>query len=358
MIPIDSVPDLSPLPESATDNTPRRFLKIADKFQINLRATLRLSCNKFGLTRRYFGRPDAPIPDATTIQLDGQFPEPAAPAAMIEATTEAAAIAPYPNYSSFLLGDWFWMESELSRGSLRRLVDGVLLHPRFNPTDVGINWRTMHDAVAASVQESDLEIAPPPIGWRRSTISLQVPHGRRHSRVTPTACLFDIKGVLHRPLPDVIRDIFSQPTAINFHYTPYQLSWDSPDGPSENVYHELFSSAAFIQAHEDVQVQHRQRSDCNLPCAVAALMFASDAKHLTQTGSAKINPLNLYIGNQSMYERVKPSNRSVHPVAYFPQVRCSSWSFLVALIRDAAATDGTQRVPAQQDARWTCSTKG
>ena len=107
-----------------------------------------------------------------------------------EPMTEAEALHPYPNFSSFLLGNWFWMETNHSQASLRRLVDGVLSHNRFCPTDVQLNWTSLHDALAPEVHSGDTELTPE--GWRRSAIQLEVPRSKRHMPVSREARLFNV----------------------------------------------------------------------------------------------------------------------------------------------------------------------
>ncbi|KZV89007.1 hypothetical protein EXIGLDRAFT_571661, partial [Exidia glandulosa HHB12029] len=143
-------------------------------------------------------------------------------------------------------------------------------------------------------------------------------------RIDPESCIFDIHGVLHRPLPSLIEEVFSKPSAINFQYTPYKLLWKRPDADpdetvEENVYFEVFNSPAFIDEHEAIQALPPE-PDCDLPRAVAAVMVMSDSGHLTDTGGAKIHPLNTMFGNQFKEERKRPSCRPVYPVAYFHEV--------------------------------------
>ncbi|EJD46541.1 hypothetical protein AURDEDRAFT_63120 [Auricularia subglabra TFB-10046 SS5] len=164
-----------------------------------------------------------------------------------------------------------------------------------------------------------------PGGWKRSTLRLRIPHNQKksspHHPVDPEACLYDIPDVLHRSLVDVILDTYSRPSATGFHFTPFKLLWKPPYAPDkeENVYGEIFSSLAFDKAHEAVQALPPE-PNCDLPRAVAAVMLMSDAAHLSDNGRAKIHPLNFMAGNQTLYERRKPSNRAVHPIAYFPEL--------------------------------------
>ncbi|KII89354.1 hypothetical protein PLICRDRAFT_109005, partial [Plicaturopsis crispa FD-325 SS-3] len=54
--------------------------------------------------------------------------------------------------------------------------------------------------------------------------------------------------------------------------------------------------------------------------AIAGLMFWSDATHLTSFGTAKAWPIYLFFGNQSKYDRAKPSSGACHQIAFVPSV--------------------------------------
>ena len=82
---------------------------------------------------------------------------------------------------------------------------------------------------------------------------------------------------------------------------------------------ELYSSPAFIEAHEEVR-KLSPEPGCNLERVVVALMFWSDATHLTAFGNAKLWPLYLYFGNESKYSRSRPSSHLCEHIAYFQSV--------------------------------------
>ena len=54
---------------------------------------------------------------------------------------------------------------------------------------------------------------------------------------------------------------------------------------------------------------------------MAALMFSSDATHLTNFGQAKAWPVYLMLGNLSKYIRAKPNSGAMYHLAYIPSVR-------------------------------------
>ncbi|KIK10501.1 hypothetical protein PISMIDRAFT_72296, partial [Pisolithus microcarpus 441] len=102
-----------------------------------------------------------------------------------------------------------------------------------------------------------------------------------------------------------------------FHFVPYELQWQPTHKDRDmKVYGELFTSTAFLEAHQELQ-DSPPTLGCSLPRVVAVLMFWSDSTQLTQFGSAKLWPLYVFFGNKSKYRRCQPSNHSCSHTAYF-----------------------------------------
>jgi hypothetical protein len=85
------------------------------------------------------------------------------------------------------------------------------------------------------------------------------------------------------------------------------------------VHGELYMSPAYLEAQREIQ-EYPGEPGCDLPRVVVALMFWSDATHLTSFGNAKLWPLYLFFGNESKYRRCKPSCHLCEHVAYFQTV--------------------------------------
>ncbi len=92
------------------------------------------------------------------------------------------------------------------------------------------------------------------------------------------------------------------------------------ESESTRVYGELYTSPAFLEAHEEIQTATGEPG-CSLPRILIGLMFGSDSTHLTSFGSASLWPCYMYFGNESKYRRCKPSCQLCHHVAYFQKVR-------------------------------------
>ena len=130
-----------------------------------------------------------------------------------------------------------------------------------------------------------------------------------------------VKDFYHRSLVSVIREkILGLGDSPHFHFEPYELHWKSVNKPNPvRVQSELYTSPAFIDAHQELQDSPAEPG-CNLPRVIAALMFWSDATHLTAFGNAKLWPLYMFFGNESKYRRCKPSCHICEHVAYFQTV--------------------------------------
>ncbi|KAG8932511.1 hypothetical protein FRC01_013537 [Tulasnella sp. 417] len=221
---------------------------------------------------------------------------------------------PYPNISSFLLGNWFWGSGGKSRADRENLVKGVLLHPEFVVNDIrGVNFNAIDDKLALLNDATEHDPALPD-GWSKTPLQISVPITRSKPQT------FTVSALHHRNIMNIIRDTFrNHPSARSFCYQPYRefQKKTTTQGKDERLFGELYTSDAFNSEHEKIQ---------QLPCvdsypkAIAALMFWSDSTHLAQFGQAKLWPLYLYFGNQSKYERGRPTSHSAHHVAYFPSL--------------------------------------
>ncbi|KZV99192.1 hypothetical protein EXIGLDRAFT_712500 [Exidia glandulosa HHB12029] len=170
-------------------------------------------------------------------------------------------------------------------------------------------------------------------GWSCSPVTIQVPTADKSDagrRLHPNGRAFTIPEFYHRSIVSVMDAVFGKdPASTRFHHVPFRQFW-SPFNSSwrrETVFGELYSSAAFIKAHEDLQSSPLVPG-CTLPRVISAMMLGSDATHLTQFGSAQLWPIYLWWGNQSKYERCMPSIAACHCVAYLEKLPQSIMEFL------------------------------
>lgn len=238
------------------------------------------------------------------------------------------SFGPYPNESSFLLGEWYWNGGrQKSLEDFRSLLD-IIGRPEFRPESVnGTKWHAInrqlgtnefdeeHSAGADGESEEWLDDA----GWRKSSITISVPFHKRAKH--PGAKDFFVGFLYHRPLTSVIREKLSNPDDGRFfHYEPFELLWQRHQaGPEVRVHGEVYTSPTFLEVHRDLQASPNE-PNCDLQKVVIALMFLSDATHLTQFGTAKLWPGYLMFGNDSKYRRCRPNCNLCHHIAYFRTV--------------------------------------
>jgi hypothetical protein len=236
---------------------------------------------------------------------------------------------PYPNRSSYRLGDWYWNGgAQKSQNSFKELVS-IIGDPEFRPEDIRrTKWKEIDTELGtndangddkAGEEDGEADWLEEDAGWTEKPITISVPFPR--SATNPGPKNFVAGGLHYRPLVSVIREkITNSQDMPNFHYEPFELFWKPNDASSDQrVQGELYTSPAFLDAHHDLQ-ESPGEPGCMLPRVVVAMMFWSDATLLTSFGNAKLWPCYLFFGNESKYLRCKPTSNLCNHVAYFQAV--------------------------------------
>lgn len=230
---------------------------------------------------------------------------------------------PFSTKTAFSLADWYWNSTNKSFNDFQKLV-GILSDPSFSLNDAtSVNWRSIFKTLGSN-KEDLTEITGDWIeddGWKTTPISIKVPfHNRMKNKGTEDYVLGKLR---HRNIVSVIKEKILNPSDnAKFHYYPYQAVW-KPDGtlPEVELYGEFYYSREFRAAHEKLQEYALPGPNSNLERVVVALMFWSDATHLTSFGTAYLWPCYLFFGNESKYRRCKPSEGLGNHIAYFEKVR-------------------------------------
>jgi hypothetical protein len=256
------------------------------------------------------------------------------PAAASEASCQPQRVDnefyPYPNEYSFRLGDWYWNHGvQKSRESFRKLLD-IIGDPGFRPDDVrNTQWNKIDAKIARNefdgedgVCGDDGEWMDEDAGWKRTLITISVPFSKRSSKI-PGPRDFIVGDLYHRSFVSIIREKLANPhDDQGFHYNPFELFWRPPGTEDDiRVHGEMYTSPAFLEAHRELQ-ESPGEPGCNLPRVVVAMMFWSDATHLTSFGDAKLWPTYLCFGNETKYRCCKPTCHLCNHVAYFHAVSC------------------------------------
>jgi hypothetical protein len=231
--------------------------------------------------------------------------------------------APFLNPTVFRLMNWFYSGSPTkSIAELQSLVDSVILAPDFRVSDLdGFSakreLRRLDEGMNSNISTSTPFAHEN--GWRQSSIYIKLPCENVFQE-EGSAHTLEVPGVYHRSLVEVITTAFQGVAAKTFHFTPFRLYWQpTPESPPEQVYSEIYNSDSFLEEDEKIRGLPPEPGP-QYECAVAALMVSSDSTHLGQFGSAALWPIYLFFGNQSKYDRAKPSQFAAHHTAYIPSV--------------------------------------
>ena len=231
-------------------------------------------------------------------------------------------IHPCPNLSVFYVLRYHWLNSNSKSLADRDfLVDEVILQPDFNAWDlVGVNLRQVDSQLADAAQHWDPN-CPPSEGWKNIPLLLEVPRLRNQLDQDPFH--LEITGLRARTLLGIMKKTFSSNNPSTFHYEPFYEYFKPPGTPQSTpqpLFGEMYTSAAMNRAHREVQNLQISDSECTLPRCVAAFMFSSDGIQFAQFSHVKGWPILCYFGNESKYERCKPTSNTCYAVAHVPTV--------------------------------------
>ncbi|KAG8700007.1 hypothetical protein FRC08_004982 [Ceratobasidium sp. 394] len=233
-------------------------------------------------------------------------------------------IAPCPNISVFYVLRYHWLSgNNKSLDDRDYLCNEVLLQPDFNPRDlIGVNLRDIDSKLAEAAKSWDPN-CPPAEGWKNVPLRLQVPPPRitraqaARSQHPPAKNYITISGYRARSLVDMMTKAFATNNPTTFHYDPFEHRWNPPgsSGPAQTLSGEMYTSPVMRRAHHEVQDLDL---DCTLPRCVAGFMFASDGMQFAQFSHVKGWPILCSFGNESKYERCKPTSNTCFQVAHIP----------------------------------------
>ncbi|KAF8222373.1 hypothetical protein L208DRAFT_1323075 [Tricholoma matsutake] len=284
--------------------------------------------NIFGLSRKFYGL-ELPFhdPEAYTSQelcdVQSDSCSTGSLATHPNPSPNDQPFYPYPNQDAFNLGDWYWNHGvQKSQENFKHLLE-IVGNLSFSPSNIQkTNWTEIDTLLAANKGDSYLEDDQwlgEDTGWTHTAISIRVPF---HHRMKISGLQWYLAGELyHRSIIAVIRERLSRGLE-NFHFQPYELLWkhsDHEDEPDIRIHGELYSSAAFLKAHKAL-LDSPPNPGCIALRVIIALMFWSDETVLTSFGKTKLWPCYMYFGNESKYQRMKPSCNLANHIAYFEVV--------------------------------------
>ncbi|KAJ3524924.1 hypothetical protein NMY22_g10792 [Coprinellus aureogranulatus] len=307
-------------------------------------ATVTTSPNEFGVYKVFKSDPrDIPHdPDNSTLPSDLRE----VPTSPVDATGQPPAsqkpkpmpsFHPFPNMSSFLLGEWYWSdESGKSWESFQDLL-AIVGSEGFQPHDVReANWSDISQKLASesmgnsNESGSSEEWIDESVLWKTSSVTINVPLNKGMNN---SGChAFTVPGFHHRPLVPLIKEkLESSGGREYFHTLGHELRWRPGPGKEDvRVYGEMYNCPAFLQAYDELQGSAPE-PNCKRPRHIVGLMFASDSTMLATFGTAKLWPLYMFYANDSKYRRGKASEKLFETVAYFEKLPDNFKDFFVAL---------------------------
>ncbi|KAG2335506.1 hypothetical protein BDR05DRAFT_898361, partial [Suillus weaverae] len=175
-------------------------------------------------------------------------------------------------------------------------------------------------------------------GWKESSVYIRLPKEKVKWPSEDDAPKLEIKGVRHRSLIDIIKEVFEDGVATTFHMTPFRHMWKVSEERSIEVYLEAYTSPAMMEAYVEVNSLPREPDD-NLEHVVASLMMYSDSTHLSNFGDASLWPFYVFFGNESKYTRGKPTASACHHVAYIPTLPDDFQDSYFGFFEDASSSE-------------------
>jgi hypothetical protein len=314
---------------------------------LNGQAWKTTTVNEFGLFKRFWTLEEQPPdPDyyaSSTDLLDDETPEEDPAEASTNAGTKIISnpYFPFPNFSSYSLGKWFWDDEDKSVASFHRLL-ATLTQDDFKPQEpLQANWAEITASLGFSQFDdsgnanSEAQWIDDGMSWQTAEVELEVPFNSTSTQ--PGTRIYSIPGFRFRPLVSVIHAKLLDKAANDyFHVVPCDLQWQRPGSEEAmRVYGELYHSRSFLDAYQEVQVCFHpfsavelfltaggqalppEPTEDDLPRYVVALMFTSDDTMLTSFGNAKLWPAYMLFGNESKHRRGKMSLKLFEEVAYF-----------------------------------------
>ncbi|KAJ3531696.1 hypothetical protein NMY22_g8044 [Coprinellus aureogranulatus] len=299
----------------------------------------RTMMNEFGLTKHYWTlepRPHDPDAHITRSDIMDHDPVDESDSRTGERPTGEPRIDnryyPFPNFSSYLIGQWFWTDQEKGRKSLQQLV-AIITSDGFRPEELLLaNWDGIQASLGSSeFEDSETAWADDGASWRTASVTIDVPFNS--NSLNPGSEHYTVDGFRFRPLVTVIRArLQDEGHCDHFHFVPYELQWKPSGSASQHrVYGEMYCSPAYVDAYKEIQSLPPEPEEDHLPRYIVALMFSSDGTTLASFGNKSLWPLYMWFGNESKHRRAKVSLGLVEHIAHFQKLPDSFQDWYIRL---------------------------
>ncbi len=228
---------------------------------------------------------------------------------------------PFLNVTIFRLFAWFYQSTSKSLSDVTSLVRTVLWAPDFDPEHLTDNFDAAKEIKVLDTigkQQNHLPFSLSD-GWHETSVTIKLPQTGVEHTSEESAPEFEVTGVYHRNLLDVIVSTFQSTAFLDFHLKGFKEMWDPGNGDQpERVYGEVYSSDIYLGMEDKIS----PTPDPNgLETIIAPCMLYSDSMHLTNFGTAALWPIYLLFGLLSKYVRARPTSGASHHLVYMPTVR-------------------------------------
>jgi hypothetical protein len=164
--------------------------------------------------------------------------------------------APFHNASILRILNWHYNGSNLkSLSQLDTLVEDVILQPDFKQEDfIGFSASQEAEHLDNSTENPESPFSPKD-GWIETSVSISVPANNVKHTSVDAAPKYEVPGLFYRPLAEIIKSSFQEPSAEHFHLFPFEEYWVSktdPTGKQEWLYLDVYTVETFIEEHRRI----------------------------------------------------------------------------------------------------------
>lgn len=198
---------------------------------------------------------------------------------------------PLKNFTTFLLMSWFYNGSTTKTvADFNILVNDVMQHPLFHIPDLK-GFDAVQELDKLDNYDPTSETLTAEDGWKSSTVKIPVPKEGHSYPSEEDALTFEVSGLHHRSLLDIVIETAQDPAAKTFHFIPHKLFWLRP---SKDLSKSLTSTSPSSHSRK-ATVEDVPNEDDNAQGDPSALNSSSTIPSASRLSSSNIptskNPL-------------------------------------------------------------------
>lgn len=225
-IPRRFLDELPSVPTPATLATESHSTRIIKRVILHVREYFRTGLNRFSILREYVKQRPSYDPDAHVRAEDlANFPLYAGSADDTNKAINHPPPWPFENMSKYLLMNWFHTGSaQKSEAEITRLAKEVISAPDFRTNDL-LGFNAHHENKRldnATMTTGDASTPFSKDDWWEVSVTVKVPVPLKNHPPQ----VFDVPGLHHRSIVEVIKATWKSPISSEFHLTPFRKIHD------------------------------------------------------------------------------------------------------------------------------------